>query len=141
MAASYPLAAAFWPFEGHLVVRDISGQRLLTFPVSFLSSGCVDNFTYLVEQLLSTFEEDGSLCWPDGRLIGQEEGVHAVEVVFHRKDGSQDPCAPRRGHRFKYKYRALTHSDDTSTMSNSKGSSSHQVSMEISLAAQPKADG
>lgn len=85
MAASYPLAAAFWPSEGHLVVRDISGQRLLTFPVSFLSSGCVGTFTYVVEQLLSAFEEDGTLCWPDGSPVGQEEGVRAGEVVFHRK--------------------------------------------------------
>lgn len=85
MAASYPLAAVFWPSEGYLVVRDLSGQRLLTFPVSFLRSGWVDTFAYVVEQLVSAFEEDGLLCWPDGRPIGQEEGVRAGEVVFHRK--------------------------------------------------------
>ncbi|CAO1635885.1 unnamed protein product [Jaminaea pallidilutea] len=126
MAASYPLAAVFWPSEGYLVVRDLSGQRLLTFPVSFLRSGWVDNFAYVVEQLVSAFEEDGLLCWPDGRSIGQEEGVHAGEVVFHRKDGSRDPCTPRRGPRFKYRYRAPNHSDDRSTMSNSKRSSANQ---------------
>ncbi|PWN24348.1 hypothetical protein BDZ90DRAFT_263363 [Jaminaea rosea] len=121
---TYPLSSQWWSGEGTLTVRDTRGQTLLELPLQFIRLGRVPSFDFVKEQCRNAFEGEGTLVRMDGSRIDDSELVSAGDVVLAGE--GPEPHRPRRGPRFKYKYRAPVEGDTESSMSNSKRSSANQ---------------
>lgn len=112
----YQLAQHYWQPREVLRIQDRAGRRLLTFPLDLLRGGHVANYTYVLEQLVSTFETEGTPI-KDGQPVNVDEPLSGCTLIFERDgehrvcwfsrlsseganersrivDGSDEPCTP-----------------------------------------------
>lgn len=57
----YEQSSKYWAGEGLIIIQDSFDQELITVPVEFMLKGGQTTYSYVYEQLRSTFEEEGTL--------------------------------------------------------------------------------
>ncbi|KAL6956001.1 hypothetical protein U1Q18_044743 [Sarracenia purpurea var. burkii] len=144
---TYMLAETAWQ-SAPVIVQDVSGHRLCSIPRNFLADSRVDLVTLLSTLVRMCVVEDGFLVDQAGdevtkasqceagmlvwRCSGEAMLSHdcrsTVLCLFRCTDASIVSCSFVRGPRFKFANRSPTANDETSTMSNSKRSTTQQVS-------------
>ncbi|KDN36249.1 hypothetical protein K437DRAFT_260186 [Tilletiaria anomala UBC 951] len=114
---------------------DKSGQVLVSIPIQFARDGGCNTIGFVLSQVAFCWEQDGFLQSETGQRLEAEAPLFDGTAIFVREDGSTDACTPRKGPRFKYKYRAPTENSNAGTMSNSSRSSDLQSRFRVALIA------
>lgn len=128
----YPLAGVFWRGED-VRVCDVAGSRLLAVPIAFMLRGGQSTYRYIFEQTQATYDGQGILCDSDKQAIDLDRAVKPGTVIYVPVGDSA--IVPKRGPRFKYKYKAPSGEAGSSTMSNSGRSSPGQSQFMLRVAA------
>ncbi|KAL6956014.1 hypothetical protein U1Q18_044809 [Sarracenia purpurea var. burkii] len=144
---TYELAHLAWE-SGPVVVQDKSGQRLASVPIKFLADSRVDQIVLLSAIIRMCVVEDGSLFDQAGSEITDAAQLQSRKAIWHCSgelvihylmpvpwtqlihlniDSAVFRCSFVRGPRFKFANRSPTSTDETSTMSDSKRSSTQQT--------------
>jgi hypothetical protein len=119
-------------------VLNESRQKLLSIPLDFAKFGRCNTIAFVLSQVHFCFEETGVLRGDDGEPSSKDDPIPSGSAIFVRDDKSTDACTPRKGPRFKYKYRAPIEGAGcglSDTMSNSSRSTPRQTGFRRALIA------
>ena len=133
----YKLAIVSWE-STFLKVLTESRQKLLSIPLDFAKFGRCNTIAFVLSQVHFCFEETGVLRGDDGEPSSKDDPIPSGSAIFVRDDKSTDACTPRKGPRFKYKYRAPIEGAGcglSDTMSNSSRSTPRQAGFRRALIA------